>query len=140
MEIKFEVPGPPKGKGRPRVTKTGHAFTPKDTVMYENLVKMMYKSQVGNKFLEGAIMAEITGYFAIPKSTSKKKRAEMIEGKIEYTHKIDCDNLAKIVLDSLNQIAYHDDSQVTRLYVGKKYAEEPKVVVKLTELEVVENA
>ena len=135
MKIQFEILGQPKGKGRPRITQTGHAFTPKDTVMYENLVKLMYSSQVGNKFLEGAIKAEIIGYFSIPKSTSKKKKVEMIEGKIEYTHKIDCDNLAKIILDALNKIAYHDDAQITQLYVQKKYAEEPKVVVTLTELE-----
>ena len=136
MKIQFEVMGQPKGKGRPRMARNGHVFTPKDTVMYENLVKTMYVSQVGNKFLEGAIKAEIIGFFPIPKSASKKKKAEMLEGKIEYTHKIDCDNLAKVILDSLNQIAFHDDSQVTQLYVRKKYAEEPKVVVTLTELEV----
>lgn len=135
MKVQLEVLGQPKGKGRPRMARNGHVFTPKDTVMYENLVKTMYTAQVGNKFLEGAIKAEIIGYFAIPKSTSKKKKAEMLEGKIEYTHKIDCDNLAKVILDSLNHIAYHDDSQVTQLYVCKKYAEEPKVVVTLTELE-----
>lgn len=134
MNCCFEIPGQPKGKGRPRMTRSGYVFTPKDTVMYENLVKMMYASQVGDKFLNGAIKAEIIGYFSIPKSTSKKKRTEMLEGKIEYTHKIDCDNLAKVILDSLNKVAYHDDSQVTQLYVSKKYAEEPKVVVTLTEL------
>lgn len=135
MTVRFEILGQPKGKGRPRMARNGHVFTPKDTVMYENLVKTMYTAQVGNKFLEGAIKAEIIGYFAIPKSTSKKKKAEMLDGKIEYTHKIDCDNLAKVILDSLNHIAYHDDSQVTQLYVSKRYAEEPKVVVTLTELE-----
>ena len=33
----FTVPGEPKGKGRVRVTRTGHAYTPKDTEIYENL-------------------------------------------------------------------------------------------------------
>lgn len=135
-KIEFVIPGQPKGKGRPRMsTRTGIAYTPKDTVMYENLVRMMYQNQVGETVLQGAICAEIIGYFQIPKSVSKKKRQDMIDGVIEYTKKIDCDNLAKVVLDSLNQIAYHDDSQVSRLYVCKKYAEEPKVVVRLTELE-----
>lgn len=135
MRIEFTVAGPPKGKQRPRMTKAGHTYTPQQTVVYENLVKVMYRSQVGSKQLEGAIKAEITGYFPIPKSVSKKKRAEMIDGKIEYTHKIDCDNLAKTILDALNQIAYHDDAQVTQLCVNKRYAEEPRVEVALTELE-----
>ena len=48
MELKFTVHGEPKGKGRPRFnTKTGHAITPKDTVIYENLVRMEYLNQCG---------------------------------------------------------------------------------------------
>ena len=65
--VEFIIPGQPKGKGRPRMsTRTGVAYTPKDTVMYENLVRMMYQNQVGEKVLQGAISAEIIGYFQIP--------------------------------------------------------------------------
>ena len=42
MEIKFTVPGPPKGKQRPRICKVnGHsvAYTPKQTIEYERLVR-----------------------------------------------------------------------------------------------------
>ena len=34
-EIKFTIEGEPKGKGRPRFTRGGHAYTPKETVEYE---------------------------------------------------------------------------------------------------------
>ena len=50
MIKKFVVLGEPKGKGRPRVVnKNGFskAYTPKDTVAYENLVKMEYRMQTG---------------------------------------------------------------------------------------------
>ena len=85
--------------------------------------------------LEGPIRAELIGYFPIPSSTSKKRAKMMEEGKIRYTKKIDCDNLAKIVLDALNNIAYKDDAQVCELVVVKKYGTEPKVSVRLTEIE-----
>lgn len=85
-------------------------------------------------FLDGAIRADIVAFFPIPKSTSKKNKALMLAGEIKYTKKVDCDNLAKIVLDSLNGIAYKDDAQVYELSVKKLYAEEPKVVVTLTEV------
>ena len=49
--------------------------------------------------------------------------------------KPDVDNLAKIVLDSLNKIAYDDDAQVCRLLVEKRYGETPQVLVRLSELE-----
>lgn len=57
MELKFTVHGEPKGKGRPRFnTKTGHAITPKDTVIYENLVRMEYLNQCGEtKFPDDAM-------------------------------------------------------------------------------------
>ena len=35
--------------------------------------------------------------------------------------KPDCDNVAKIVLDSLNKIAYDDDKQVGELTVLKRW-------------------
>lgn len=43
MIISFAVPGEPKGKARPRTVQiAGHAstYTPKETVMYENLVRL----------------------------------------------------------------------------------------------------
>lgn len=138
MEVKFTIPGPPKGKGRPRFsTSSGQVrtYTPTETAMYENLIRVTYQSQCRSTFLKGPILAEITGYFPIPKSVSKKKHAEMASGKIKYTKKIDCDNLAKTILDALNQIAYRDDSQVCSLCVGKLYSDEPRVTVRLLELE-----
>ena len=51
-----------------------------------------------------------------------------------HTKKIDCDNLAKIILDSLNGIAYKDDAQVCELLVSKYYGDEPRVEVKLYEI------
>ena len=38
--------------------------------------------------------------------------------------KPDSDNIAKIVLDSLNKIAFYDDSQVADLRVIKKWTED----------------
>lgn len=134
--ITFTIPGQPKGKQRPKVTMRGnfaHAYTPKETTNYENYVKVMFQICKDKVFLDGPIRAEIVAYFPIPKSTSKKNRTLMLSGGIKYTKKIDCDNLAKIVLDSLNGIAYKDDAQVYELSVKKLYSDEPKVVVTLIE-------
>lgn len=134
----FTIPGPPKGKGRPRVTVRGnyaHAYTPSETVEYENYVKLMWRQQCRDAFLDGAIKAEIIAYFSVPASASRRRAVMMLEGKIRYTKKIDCDNLAKAILDSLNGIAYKDDSQVCELSVRKLYGEVPKVIVLLTELD-----
>lgn len=117
------IEGKIKGKARPRVTKSGIAFTPADTVNYENWVRINYKEQSGRHF-EGSVRASITAYYKIPKSYPKK-RVQAIRDGLEYPQKKpDADNIAKIILDSLNKIAFEDDSQVTELTVLKKWTED----------------
>lgn len=118
------VEGKIKGKARPRFnTKTGRTFTPGDTIQYENWVRLCYKKQDG-RYLEGAVRAIITIYYKVPKSYSKKRVQAIREG-LEYPQKKpDSDNIAKIILDSLNKIAFDDDSQVVELKVFKRWTEE----------------
>lgn len=132
--ISLTIEGEPKGKARPRVCKNGIAFTPKATVSYENYVKELY---ILNKLpkLQGYIKAKITAYYQIPKSKSKKVKSQMAEGQILPTKKPDLDNVAKIILDSLNGIAYKDDSQVVFLQAEKYYSDDARVEL---ELEVIE--
>lgn len=140
MTVEFVVIGEPKGKGRPRFTviKGGagvRTYTPDATACYENMVALSYRQMCGDVKLEGEIEADITAYFAIPKSVSKRKREQMLKGEIRHTHKPDTDNIAKIILDSLNGIAYDDDRQVCRLTVNKLYGGRTGVVVRLSEME-----
>lgn len=116
------VEGKIRGKARPRICK-GHAFTPKTTVDYENKVRECYIKQEG-KYLEGSIKAIIKAYYKIPKSYTKKRVQAIKEGLELPNKKPDLDNIAKIILDSLNKIAFKDDSQVTELIVSKEYTEE----------------
>ena len=131
IKVEFTVPGKPVGKGRPRfVRATGQTYSPDATVVYENWVKECWTNGNFPK-LVGPVNAKISAYFPIPKSGSKKKKAEMASGFIGYTGKPDTDNLAKAVLDSLNGLAYDDDSQVTLLVISKAYGEDPRCVVQL---------
>lgn len=133
--IEFEILGKPLGKARPRVTRKGFTYTPQKTVNYENLIRWTFQSEFPNhKPFEGYIEAEIKAIFDIPKSYSKKKKLELLDGNCNYDHTPDVDNVAKIVLDSLNGIAYKDDSQVTALKVIKEYGEQAKIIVKLKEI------
>lgn len=129
--IKFTIPGEPKAKQRPRVTKQGIAYTPKQTIEYENWVKQCYISEYGQTMLDGQIKAEIKAYFRIPKSFSKKKRKLIELGELRPTKKPDTDNIAKSVLDSLNGIAYKDDSSIVELKVSKYFDDQPRVEVTL---------
>lgn len=121
------VEGTIKGKARPRVFGK-HAVTPKDTVNYENWVKICYQQQDGRHFLNEPIRAEIRVYHKVPKSCTKKRLKAIREG-LEYPQKKpDADNIAKIILDSLNKIAYDDDDQVVELMVKKLWTEESERV------------
>ena len=118
------VEGKIKGKARPRFnTKTGRAFTPGDTITYENWIKCCYQEQDG-KFIDGPVRARIEVYYKIPKSYSKKRVQAIRDGLEMPLKKPDSDNIAKIVLDSLNKIAFDDDSQVADLRVIKKWIED----------------
>lgn len=133
--ISFIVPGEPKGKGRPRMsTRTGKAFTPKDTLLYENLVKMQYMNCVKDKYIEGNVRAYITCYYGIPKSYSKKKRISALMNEIRPNKKPDIDNCIKVILDSLNGLAYKDDAQVVEVVAKKFYAENGLVKIELEEI------
>ena len=118
------VEGKIKGKARPRFnTKTGRAFTPGDTITYENWIRYAYQNQDG-RYLTGAIRAKIEVYYKIPKSYSKKRVQSIRDGLEMPLKKPDSDNIGKIVLDSLNKIAFDDDSQVADLRVIKKWTED----------------
>ena len=128
----FTIHAAPVGKARPRVTSHG-TYTPKKTRDYEKLVQLEYHKQCGEYFGEKALIVDITANFQIPKSKPKTIRQEMLAGRIRPTSKPDCDNIAKAVLDALNGIAYHDDSQVVCLAVGKWYSDAPCVHVSIKE-------
>lgn len=132
MKVRFTVLGEPKGKGRPRFsTMTGSASTPKRTVNYETLVHMEYMSQCpGIQFPDDAMLdMRILAYYSIPKSASRKKKAAMLAGDIRPTKKPDMDNVVKIIADSLNQVAYRDDTQIVDCQCRKFYSNEPRVEV-----------
>jgi Holliday junction resolvase RusA-like endonuclease len=133
MTVKFTIIGPPMGKGRPRfVGKGQHPITPQKTVKYENRVIMEYERQVGadSKFQAGQPLdMRIMAYFQVPESGSKRDRARKLDGLIRPTKKPDIDNIAKIIADSLNEIAYHDDTQIVDMQVRKFYSTQPRVEV-----------
>lgn len=137
MMCDFEIEGKPAGKGRPRFKRMGNfvqTYTPEKTAAYEKLVRLRFQN-AGGVITEKPVRIKIVACFAPPKSARKKQKAEMLANRILPAKKPDCDNIAKIILDALNQIAYKDDSQVVELSVKKKYASEAKVSVHIEEIE-----
>lgn len=135
MRYELTVFGAPVGKGRPRFTRNGYAYTPEATREYEKEVRHTFKCCYPKGIaLEDPVRAEVVAFFAIPKSYSKQKRQACLNNQIPVTNKPDCDNIAKIILDSLNGYAYIDDKQVVELHVMKAWSDMPRVEVYIEEV------
>lgn len=136
-EVYFIVEGRVQPKQRPKVYRnkyTGqvHGVTPRKTVEYEDKVKASYIDAEGIKF-EGAVEMVVNIYAEIPKSVSKKKRAEMLLNERPITKTGDVDNLFKAISDALNGLAYDDDSQIVDGYIHKYYSEQARAEITIRE-------
>lgn len=111
-EIHFTVPGLSFRRARARTvrTKDGRTFsyTPDGTVLYENLIKTCYYQTGVNPF--GA------------------------DEELRPTKKPDLDNVIKSILDALNKVAYHDDTQIVSLSMEKFYSDSPRVEVTINSI------
>ena len=79
MKLSIVIPGNPQGKARARTCKTGHSYTPENTVLYENLIKMSFLEKYGARGKiksqgkqKPALKMEIYAGFQIPKSFSTR--------------------------------------------------------------------
>lgn len=113
--IEFEILGEPQVKQRPRVTRTGHAYTPKGTVDGERAVQQVW-DLLGREPFEKPVIVEIEFYLG----TKRRK---------------DVDNLAKLVTDALNKRAYVDDYLIYSLWAIKVFTspERARTVVRILE-------
>lgn len=133
MGLVFEVPGEPRGKGRPRFTRDGHAYTDNETRAYEDKIIAYYRKQLGAfRWPDSAVIClDVTAVYPIPKSATKAAVAGMQAGRILPSRKPDIDNVLKVVLDALNGVAYKDDSRVVCVSARKMYGVEPKLVIEM---------
>lgn len=137
MEMFIVVPGVPKAKQRPKFMRTnwgGKAYTPKETVQYEQWVKLCWAEQSKEKIPDDMLIeADIKLYFPIPESYSMKKKRCMAGAP--HGKKPDADNCAKSVLDGLQGCAFSNDSKIYKIIVEKHYSTEARAEVKLTGIE-----
>ena len=70
----FKIPGKVQAKQRPRFSKSGIVYTPKETRVYEDFVRVCY-SDYANQYqwepYDGQLRAEIEVFIQVPKSDSK---------------------------------------------------------------------
>jgi Holliday junction resolvase RusA-like endonuclease len=106
------VPGKPKPKERPRMGRGGHFYTPRATKEAEAAIAGAWKG-MGGVLLDGPVEVILT--FDPDGTYIEVEPYEVRPSKIAA----DLDNLAKLVLDALNGVAYTDDKHIHRLVVRK---------------------
>lgn len=114
--------------------RNGIVYTPKKTKEAENLIaEKAVQHMHGKPPFEGPVKLYLEFIYEIPKSWSKKKRAEAIEGKYKISRP-DMDNCEKTVMDALNGIVFVDDAQVASKETVKIYGDQSHVIIKVTPL------
>lgn len=119
----FSIPMEPVAKGRPRMTKTGRAFTPQKTRTAEGTIKYFAARAIEGRpmpLFDGPV--ELRVEFIFPRGASVKRRLHSV--------KPDLDNLIKS-MDALNGIVWVDDSQIQFLTAQKTYGETGLIKIKI---------
>ena len=130
IDVSFEIPLPPRGKDRPRVTKSGHAYTPAATRKWESTLALMAQEHLPRGVIEEAVRVDVLAVIARPK---KLLRRADPDGLIWAPVKPDADNILKSALDALKAF-WRDDALIVDTRILKAYAERdgrPRMVIRI---------
>ena len=134
--LEFKLECHPKGKGRGRATRTGRRCgacgqqsgtlivrTPDPTRVLETAIRVTVQGLMrrrGERMLDGALLGLVVGLWPRPQKPPHRKYA----GRQWRPSSPDADNLAKLVFDALNGVAYRDDAIVCDMRAQTLYAAE----------------
>lgn len=130
--LKIEILGDVQAQQRPKFSRYGNNVSvrdPKESKDYKSFVRLVASQVAPDTLITEEIRLRIDVYRKIPKSFSKKKHQQALDGELRPTTKPDVDNLAKGIKDGLSKVIWRDDSQVTELFVRKWYSDNPRAEV-----------
>jgi Holliday junction resolvase RusA-like endonuclease len=122
--------GKPVAWVRPLVTKN-HGVWDRKAKERKELKEVLAKQLAGTE-LSTENMIVTMRFFFNPSKEELKKAAMSEMSTRAYVKKPDVDNLAKIYLDALTGLLWHDDAQVNSLAVWKGYGEEERVEISVS--------
>lgn len=131
--VTFHIPGEPQGKGRARsFLMRGRIVTttPPKTRSYEGIVASLAMDAMGDRPpFDGPVQIDLSAFFGVPQSWSRKKQAAALAGMMKPGKKPDLDNIAKAITDGMNGVVMRDDSLIVAARLSKRYGPQPMVVV-----------
>ena len=129
--ISFLIPGTPKSTqpGSAVRLPNGRSFQPKKHPEWVAWCRLTAQLHAPKEPLDGPIWVNLVYSLPRPKSAPKSKRFPWSRPDVE--------NFGKGLLDSFQGLLYHDDGQIVKLYLCKRYCdseESPHVEVAMGEL------
>ena len=131
--IRFQIPGKPVPKGRPRFNmKTGRIYTPKKTLDEELRIRTWFAENHYHQFIKysdfkGPVKIELIYLLPFPSHLNKTEKIE----RCFHSIKPDIDNLVKLTIDSINKILFNDDSQIVEISAFKRCSYTPLTAMKI---------
>jgi Holliday junction resolvase RusA-like endonuclease len=132
MTIIYEVEGVPVAWAAPK--RRGNIyFNPKH--IEQQQVIWQLKSRFNHECISGPLRAHFLFYMPIPKSTSKCRREQMLNGMIHHIGKPDRSNMLKFIEDCLEKAGIiSNDSIIIQGNTQKLYGIKPKTLIYLEPL------
>ena len=94
--------------------------------------ELAYTASFEQSFKVEPLHLKIRIYRPIPKSFSKKKRREALEGKVLPATKPDLKNYVAGIEDALEGVVFKNDSQIISYDCAKYYGDPPRIEVEFT--------
>lgn len=121
--IYIEIPFDPVPWSAPRLSRNG-TYDPKEKD--KRAISYIIREQYKEDPIEGYVALFFSFVFQIPKSASKAKKSQMLQGLIIPTRS-DCTNCQKLYEDCLKNVVFTDDRNVEVIGSRKLYAEKGSV-------------
>lgn len=133
MYLKFRFDAEVPGKARPRMTRTGRAYTPTATREAE-----LYFSEAmrgTDTYLEGPLKADVLIFTQRPKSHYRANGMLGSKATAFPTKKPDADNQMKLLFDAaMKAEVIQDDSQIVQVTYDRQWGSDAYCVLTFTEL------
>lgn len=136
--LKIVVLGNPVSQLRPILSTQGEnkvtVIDPPKTRKFKEKVSTTAKRYVGVgwELLDVPLKVRIDFHREIPKSWSKKKTEQAVNGEILPRTKPDVDNYIKAVLDGLTGVVWKDDNIIIEITGRKHYSKVPRTEVNIS--------
>lgn len=129
-KIEAIIEGQPFAQKRHRTSGNGHRYDP--SAKDKKKIQRALIDVKPSKPLQGVFRLTITAFFQTPKSWPNKKQQE-VEGTFRPKYP-DTDNIAKIIMDAMNDYIIEDDRYIVSTQVEKYYSMNPCTVINLEQI------